>query len=97
VAGLAQGGWSVAPRPARPSLARQRTGNAGGRRARARRHVGDGAAGQDAAGLRQLVAPFAFEGAYHETIYLASRTEQARDRRISAVRKWIVEAVSRAK
>jgi LysR family glycine cleavage system transcriptional activator len=46
---------------------------------------------------KKLVAPFAFEGAYHETIYLASRTEQARDRRISAVRKWIVEAVSRAK
>jgi hypothetical protein len=26
-----------------------------------------------------------------------SRTEQARDRRIAAVRRWIVEAVGRAK
>ena len=46
---------------------------------------------------KKLVAPFALEGAYHETIYLVSRTEQARDRRIGAVRKWIVEAVARAK
>jgi LysR family glycine cleavage system transcriptional activator len=46
---------------------------------------------------KRLVAPFAFEGAYHETIYLVSRTEQARDRRIGAVRKWIMEAVARAK
>ncbi len=46
---------------------------------------------------KKLVAPFAFEGAYHETIYLVSRTEQARDRRIGAVRRWIVEAVNRAK
>jgi LysR family transcriptional regulator, glycine cleavage system transcriptional activator len=30
-----------------------------------------------------------------ETIYLVSRTEQARDRRIGVVRRWIAEAVSR--
>jgi LysR family transcriptional regulator, glycine cleavage system transcriptional activator len=46
---------------------------------------------------KKLVAPFAFEGVYHETIYLVCRTEQARDRRIGAVRKWIVEAVAHAK
>lgn len=46
---------------------------------------------------KKLVAPFAFEAAHSETIYLVSRTEQARDRRIAAVRRWIVEAVSRAK
>ena len=36
-------------------------------------------------------------GRHSETIYLVSRTEQARDRRIAAVRRWIVEAVGRAK
>jgi LysR family transcriptional regulator, glycine cleavage system transcriptional activator len=46
---------------------------------------------------KRLVAPFAFEAAHSETIYLVSRTEQARDRRIAAVRRWIVEAVGRAK
>ena len=45
----------------------------------------------------RLVAPFAFRADHSETIYLVSRTEQARDRRIGAVRKWIVEAVSLAK
>jgi LysR family glycine cleavage system transcriptional activator len=45
---------------------------------------------------KKLVAPFAFEAAPGETIYLVSRTEQARDRRIAAVRRWIVEAVERA-
>jgi LysR family glycine cleavage system transcriptional activator len=45
---------------------------------------------------KKLVAPFAFEAAPSETIYLVSRTEQARDRRIAAVRRWIVEAVARA-
>jgi LysR family glycine cleavage system transcriptional activator len=45
---------------------------------------------------KKLVAPFAFEAAPSETIYLVSRTEQARDRRIAAVRRWIVEAVGRA-
>jgi LysR family transcriptional regulator, glycine cleavage system transcriptional activator len=29
-------------------------------------------------------------------IYLVSRTEQARDRRIGALRQWIVDAVGRA-
>ena len=42
---------------------------------------------------KKLVAPFAFEATHSETIYLVSRTEQARDRRIAAVRRWIVEAV----
>jgi len=46
---------------------------------------------------RRLVAPFAFGGAHSETIYLVSRTEQARDRRIAALRRWIGEAVGRAK
>ncbi len=46
---------------------------------------------------KKLVAPFAFEAAHSETIYLVSRTEQARDRRIAAVRRWISEAVGRAK
>ena len=45
---------------------------------------------------KRLVAPFAFEAAHHETIYLISRTEQARDRRIAAVRRWIADAVARA-
>ena len=46
---------------------------------------------------KKLVAPFAFEAAHSETIYLVSRTEQARDRRIAALRRWIVEAVGGAK
>jgi len=46
---------------------------------------------------KKLIAPFAFEAAHSETIYLVLRTEQARDRRIAAVRRWIVEAVGRAK
>ena len=45
---------------------------------------------------KRLVAPFAFEAAHSETIYLISRTEQARDRRIAAVRRWITDAVTRA-
>jgi LysR family glycine cleavage system transcriptional activator len=45
---------------------------------------------------KRLVAPFAFEAAHAETIYLISRTEQARDRRIAAVRRWIADAVARA-
>ncbi|WP_166299199.1 LysR substrate-binding domain-containing protein [Bradyrhizobium sp. 2S1] len=45
---------------------------------------------------KKLVAPFAFEAAPSETIYLISRTEQARDRRIAAVRRWIADAVTRA-
>ena len=46
---------------------------------------------------KKLVAPFAFEASHSETIYLVSRTEQARDRRIATVRRWIVDAVARAK
>lgn len=45
---------------------------------------------------KKLVAPFDFEPDHTETIYLVSRTEQARDRRIGALRRWIVDAVSRA-
>ncbi len=45
---------------------------------------------------KRLVAPFAFEAEPSETIYLISRTEQARDRRIAAVRRWIADAVARA-
>ena len=45
---------------------------------------------------KKLVAPFDFMPARGETIYLVSRGEQARDRRIAAVRKWIVEAVREA-
>jgi LysR family glycine cleavage system transcriptional activator len=59
------------------SVVNGRAGDAGGGRARARRHARD--------------------GADHETIYLVSRTEQARDRRIGALRKWIMEAAARAK
>ena len=46
---------------------------------------------------KKLVAPFAFEAAHSETIYLVSRTEQARDRRIAALRRWIAEAVGGAR
>ena len=46
---------------------------------------------------KKLVAPFDFEPSHFETIYLVSRTEQARDRRIGALRRWIVEAVGSAK
>ncbi|WP_426437748.1 hypothetical protein [Bradyrhizobium genosp. P] len=45
---------------------------------------------------RRLVAPFAIEAAHAETIYLISRTEQAQDRRIAAMRRWIANAVARA-
>jgi hypothetical protein len=41
---------------------------------------------------KKLVEPFAMESGPTETIYLVSRTEQARDRRI---RRWIVEALNR--
>jgi len=43
-----------------------------------------------------LVAPFDVESGPAETIYLVSRTEHARDRRIGALRRWIVDAVARA-
>ena len=45
---------------------------------------------------KKLVAPFDFMPARGETIYLVSRVDQARDRRITALRRWIVEAVKRA-
>ena len=45
---------------------------------------------------KKLVAPFDVPVSRMETIYLVSRTEQARDRRIGALRRWIVEAVGRA-
>src|SRR5437899_735264 len=45
---------------------------------------------------KKLVAPFGFMPARGETIYLVTRVEQARDRRIGAVRRWIVEAVKKA-
>jgi LysR family glycine cleavage system transcriptional activator len=44
---------------------------------------------------KKLVAPFDLQTSHTETIYLVSRTEQARDRRIGALRRWIVEAVGR--
>jgi LysR family transcriptional regulator, glycine cleavage system transcriptional activator len=46
---------------------------------------------------KKLIAPFEVPVSRMETIYLVSRTEQARDRRIAAVRRWIVEAVGRAR
>ncbi len=45
---------------------------------------------------KKLIAPFDFKPSQFETIYLVSRIEQARDRRIAALRRWIVEAVGRA-
>jgi LysR family transcriptional regulator, glycine cleavage system transcriptional activator len=45
---------------------------------------------------KKLIAPFDFVPARGEVIYLVTRTEQARDRRIAAVRRWIVEAVENA-
>jgi LysR family glycine cleavage system transcriptional activator len=45
---------------------------------------------------QKLVAPFDVESSPAETIYLVSRTEHARDRRIGALRRWIVDAVARA-
>jgi LysR family transcriptional regulator, glycine cleavage system transcriptional activator len=46
---------------------------------------------------KKLVAPFDAKTSPGETIYLVSRTEQARDRRIAALRRWIVDAVERAR
>ncbi|WP_334502511.1 LysR substrate-binding domain-containing protein [Bradyrhizobium sp. AZCC 1678] len=46
---------------------------------------------------KKLVAPFDIEIGPAETIYLVSRTEQARDRRIGALRRWIVDAVDRSR
>ena len=44
---------------------------------------------------RKLVAPFDVAARHTETIYLVSRAEQARDRRIGALRRWIINAVGR--
>ena len=44
---------------------------------------------------KKLLAPLEFPVSRMETIYLVTRTEQARDRRIAAVRRWIVAAVAR--
>ena len=46
---------------------------------------------------KKLVAPFDVAASHTETIYLVSRTEQARDRRIGALRRWIIDAVGRAR
>jgi LysR family glycine cleavage system transcriptional activator len=46
---------------------------------------------------KKLVVPFDLKASPAETIYLVSRTEQARDRRIGALRRWIVDAVGRAR
>jgi LysR family transcriptional regulator, glycine cleavage system transcriptional activator len=46
---------------------------------------------------KKLVAAFDIAASPTETIYLVSRTEQARDRRIGALRRWIVDAVNRAR
>ena len=45
---------------------------------------------------KKLIAPFDFPVSRMETIYLVSRTEQARDRRIAAVQRWIKAAVAHA-
>jgi hypothetical protein len=45
---------------------------------------------------KKLVAPFDVETGPAETIYLVSRTEPARDRRMP-LRRWIVDAVDRAR
>src|SRR5216684_2818375 len=44
---------------------------------------------------KKLVAPFDVDTRHSETIYLVSRTEQARDRRIGALRRWIIDTVGR--
>ncbi len=46
---------------------------------------------------KKLIVPFDVPVSRMETIYLVSRAEQARDRRIAAVRRWITEAVDRAR
>jgi LysR family glycine cleavage system transcriptional activator len=45
---------------------------------------------------KKLVVAFDLKAGPAETIYLVSRTEQARDRRLAALRRWIVDAVGRA-
>jgi LysR family glycine cleavage system transcriptional activator len=45
---------------------------------------------------RRLVAPFDVAVRHAQTLYLVSRTEQAKDKRIRAFRRWIAEAVRQA-
>ena len=97
VAGLAEGSRAFAIAAARPSLARQRAGDAGGRRTGPWRHAGDGALDPHTAGLWQETrrAVRVHAGAQRDDLSRLA-TEQARDRRIGAVRRWIVEAVRNA-
>ncbi len=44
---------------------------------------------------KTLIAPFDFRTRHSEVMYLVSRREQARDRRIATLRRWILDAVSR--
>ena len=46
---------------------------------------------------KKLVAPFDVETGPAETIYLVSRTEPAREPPNAALRRWIVDAVGRAR
>jgi LysR family transcriptional regulator, glycine cleavage system transcriptional activator len=46
---------------------------------------------------KRLIAPFDVPIRRSETLYLVSRPEQARDRRISALRRWITDAVRRGR
>jgi LysR family glycine cleavage system transcriptional activator len=45
---------------------------------------------------RKLVAPFDLPGRHAQTFYLVSRTEQAKDKRIRAFRRWMLDAVKQA-
>lgn len=45
---------------------------------------------------RKLVVPFDLPGRHAQTFYLVSRSEQAKDKRIRAFRRWIVDAVRQA-
>jgi LysR family glycine cleavage system transcriptional activator len=44
----------------------------------------------------RLVAPFDLPGRHAQTLYLVSRSEQAKDKRIRAFRRWMAEAVQKA-
>lgn len=52
-------------------------------------------ASRDGFGSR-LIAPFDVPVRHAQTLYLVSRAEQAKDKRIRAFRRWIAEAVRRA-
>lgn len=45
---------------------------------------------------QRLVAPFDLPGRHAQTLYLVSRTEQAKDKRIRAFRRWMAGAVQKA-